>query len=113
MALTDSLLIVAGTFVLVVVALTMIIRLGLQKEFKRNLDLREEQLKSLELSWRQTQETRDRMDQLHQRNQQAQLRNDEVRAKSEELQQRSEKNLDRWEAILSKIEVIVERLDRR
>ena len=60
MEITEALVIVAVTFVLVVVALVIAFRFGLAKEFQRAAEVREEQRKAVEASRRQTQEARER-----------------------------------------------------
>jgi biopolymer transport protein ExbB/TolQ len=120
MSVTDAILIATLTFVAVIVALSIIVRVGLGKQGEKLLELRDEQKRNLELSRTSTLEARERIEQARQRAEENHARNDELgrrasenQAHSEQFMARSERNQGRWEQVLSRIEAIVEKLEER
>ena len=113
MTLTDAILVATGTFVAVLIALSIIARVAFGKNAEKLVALREQQQKSLELSRSQVQDERKRSDLRWQRADEFHQRSVDLQTRAERSSERSEKNQDRWEQALSRIEALVERLEKR
>jgi hypothetical protein len=107
MSVVDAILVMTGTFVLVIVALGIILRAGLSRSIDHLEQIREERKvweqdarARLELTHKRTEESQARADAMQERAKEDRLRNDELR-------RRSEKNTERWEQIMTRLEAAI------
>jgi biopolymer transport protein ExbB/TolQ len=111
MSVVDAILVMTGTFVLVIVALGIILRAGLGRSIGHLEQIREERKvweqdsrTRLELTHKRTEESQARADAMQERAKEDRLRNDELR-------RRSEKNTERWEQIMTRLEAVIAKFE--
>lgn len=111
MSIVDAILVMTGTFVLVIVALGIILRAGLGKSIDHLERIREERKvweqdarARLELTHKRTEENQVRVEAIQERNKEDRIRNDELR-------RRSEKNTERWEQIMTRLEAVIAKFE--
>lgn len=111
MSVVDVILVMTGTFVLVVVALSIILRAGLGRSIDHLQQMREERKvweqdsrARLELTHKRTEENQARADAMQERAKEDRLRNNELR-------RRSEKNTERWEQIMTRLEAVITKFE--
>jgi len=111
MSVVDAILVMTGTFVLVVVGLSIILRAGLGRSIAHLEQIREERKAwqqdsrtRLELTHKRTEESQARADAMQERAKEDRLRNDELR-------RRSERNTERWEQIMTRLEAAIAKFE--
>ena len=106
MSLTDAVLLMTGTFVLVVVGIGLIFRISFGRQFRELAEQRQKNKESTEASRNRVIEGQKNVEQARARSEEIHRRSLEHAERMEGAMDRSDENQNRWDKSLARIEAI-------